>query len=69
MRKRTQSQYEILLFDEFYSIADGWTEHLCMEANPDGSIPLSSRAYEVIRQAGEMCRAKTSCWPTRTVQK
>ena len=38
-RKKKAQPYEVLISGEFWGAHDFWTEYLCMERNPDGSIP------------------------------
>jgi hypothetical protein len=33
---------------EFHGAIDAWTEYLCMERLPDGSLELSSRSRELL---------------------
>jgi len=65
-RKKTAQQFDVLLEGEFYGFVDSWTEYLCMERNKDGSITLSSRAYEILAEA---YRYKERGWLPETIQR
>jgi hypothetical protein len=51
-RKKTAEQFQVILSSEFYGSHDSWTEYLCLARNPDGSITLTSRAREILAEAG-----------------
>ena len=40
--------YRVLASMEFHGAIDAWTEYLCLETHPDGSITLTSRSQEVL---------------------
>jgi hypothetical protein len=63
-RKKTAPQFDVLLDGEFYGFVDSWTEYLCMERNKDGSITLTSRAYQILAEAG---RYKERGWLPETI--
>jgi hypothetical protein len=65
-RKKTAQQYEILLSGEFYGAVDSWTEYLCLARNPDGSITLTSRARQILAEAG---RYKKRGWLPATIRR
>ena len=65
-KKEDAEQYEILLSGEFYGADDSWTEYLCMARNPDGSITLTSRARQILAEAG---RYKERGWLPATIRR
>ena len=64
-KKRAQL-HEIILSGEFYGFVDSWTEYLCLERNPDGSITLTSRSREILAQSG---RYKERGWLPATIRR
>ena len=64
-RKKAE-QYEVLLSGEFYGAVDSWTEYLCVARNPDGSITLTSRARQILAEAG---RYKERGWLPETIRR
>jgi hypothetical protein len=64
--RRKAEQYEILLSGEFYGAVDTWTEYLCLARNPDGSITLTSRARQILAEAG---RYKERGWLPATIRR
>ena len=65
-RKKTAQQYEILLSGEFYGSVDSWTEYLCLARHSDGSITLTSRARQILAEAG---RYKKRGWLPPTIRR
>ena len=65
-RKKTAQQYEILLSGEFYGFVDSWTEYLCLARHSDGSITLTSRARQILTEAG---RYKERGWLPATIRR
>jgi hypothetical protein len=63
--KKAAQQYDVLLEGEFYGFVDSWTEYLCMERNKDGSITLTSRAHQILAEAG---RYKERGWLPETIR-
>ena len=51
-RKRAAQKFDVLLKGEFHGFHDIWTEYLCLARNADGSITLTSRAHEILAEAG-----------------
>jgi hypothetical protein len=51
-RKQAAQKFDVLLKGEFYGFHDIWTEYLCLARNADGSITLTSRAREILGEAG-----------------
>ena len=66
IRKKPAQQYEVLLSGEFWGAHDFWTEYLCMERNPDGSIALTSRARQILAEAG---RYRKRGWLPATIRR
>src|SRR5215469_15444975 len=64
-RKKTAQQFDVLLEGEFYGFVDSWTEYLCMERNKDGSITLTSRAHQILAEAG---RYKERGWLPESIR-
>jgi hypothetical protein len=52
-RKKPAQQHQVLLSGEFWGAHDFWTEYLCMERKKDGSITLTSRARQILAEAGQ----------------
>jgi len=50
--KKTAAPFEVLLKGGFSGTHDFWTEYLCQARNADGSITLSSRARQILAEAG-----------------
>ena len=65
-KRRKAEQYEVLLEGEFWGAHDTWTEYLCMERNKDGSITLTSRARQILAEAG---RYKERGWLPATIRR
>jgi hypothetical protein len=65
-RKRAAQKFDVLLKAEFYGFHDSWTEYLCLARNPDGSITLTSRAREILAEAG---RYKQRGWLPGTIRR
>jgi hypothetical protein len=65
-RKRAAQKFDVLLKGEFYGFHDICTEYLCLARNADGSITLTSRAHEVLAEAG---RYKERAWLPPTIRR
>ena len=64
-RKKAE-KYVVLLNGEFWGAHDTWTEYLCMERNKDGTITLTSRARQILAEAG---RYKERGWLPATIRR
>ena len=51
-RKKSARQYEVPLSGECWSAHNFWTEYLRIERNHDGSVTLTSRARQILAEAG-----------------
>jgi len=51
-RKKPVRQYVVQLPGKFWGADASWTEYLRMERNKDGSITLTSRARQILAEAG-----------------
>jgi uncharacterized membrane protein (UPF0136 family) len=51
-RKKPARQRRVLLSGEFWGAHYFWTQYLCVEGNKEGSITLTSRALQIVAEAG-----------------
>ena len=46
-------EHEIIAETECSGMTDSWTEYLCLEHHPDGSVTLSSMVYDILSYEGD----------------